>query len=133
MERFLEAQDYDTVLHELKSGKKQTHWMWFVFPQIYGLVPNPSPMSAKYAIKSRNEAIDYYNHPVLGKRLIELTKVLLKLDETNPELIFGKIDAQKLQSSLTLFAIVSKNKMFAKALDKFFDGKRDKNTEILLE
>jgi uncharacterized protein (DUF1810 family) len=133
MERFLKAQDHDTVLHELKSGKKQTHWMWFVFPQIYGLVPNPSPMSLKYAIKSRNEAIEYYNHPVLGKRLIELTKVILKLDETNPELIFGKIDAQKLQSSLTLFAIVSKNKMFTKALDKFFDGKRDKNTEILLE
>jgi uncharacterized protein (DUF1810 family) len=133
MERFLEAQDHDTVLHELKSGKKQTHWMWFVFPQIYGLVPNPSPMSQRYAIKSRNEAIEYYNHPVLGKRLIELTKVILKLDERNPELIFGKIDAQKLQSSLTLFAIVSKNKMFTKALDKFFDGKRDKNTEILLE
>ena len=133
MERFLEAQDYDTVLHELKSGKKQTHWMWFIFPQIYGLIPNPSPMSEKYAIKSRNEAIEFYNHPVLGKRLIELTKVILKLDETNPEMIFGKIDARKLQSSLTLFAIVSKNKFFAKALDKFFNGKRDKDTEILLE
>ena len=133
MERFLEAQDYDTILNEVKSGKKQTHWMWFVFPQIYGLVPNPSPMSEKYAIKSRNEAKEFYNHPILGKRLIELVEVILKLDETNPELIFGKIDAQKLQSSLTLFAVVSKKKIFNKALDKFFNGKRDENTEFLLK
>jgi uncharacterized protein (DUF1810 family) len=90
-------------------------------------------MSEKYAIKSRNEAKEFYNHPILGKRLIELVEVILKLDETNPELIFGKIDAQKLQSSLTLFAVVSKKKIFNKALDKFFNGKRDENTEFLLK
>ena len=110
MERFVYAQtNYSKIVRELKNAKKETHWMWFIFPQLDGLVPNPSHMSKYYAIKSGNDAKEFLKHPILGKRLVKVTNIILKLEETNPEIIFGKTDSVKLQSSLTLFDAVGRH------------------------
>jgi uncharacterized protein (DUF1810 family) len=134
MERFVYAQtNYSKIVRELKNAKKETHWMWFIFPQLDGLVPNPSHMSKYYAIKSGNDAKEFLKHPILGKRLVKVTNIILKLEETNPEIIFGKTDSVKLQSSLTLFDAVGRHKCFEKALDKFFRGEKDNRTIELLQ
>lgn len=132
LERFIEAQDgvYDTVKSEILSGKKKTHWMWFIFPQIVGL--GESDTSNYYAIKSYDEALEYLKHEILGERLIEITSILLTLDKSDPEKIFGSIDSLKLKSSMTLFYLVSNNSIFSKVIDKFYDGEMDEKTiEIL--
>lgn len=146
LKRFVDAQieHYSKALAEIKNARKETHWMWFIFPQIQGL--GYSSMSVYYSIKSHQEAIDYLQHPILCDRLIEITKALVHLREKNPQLnashIFGEVDALKLKSSLTLFAhIVQKNQafhddlkfqIFAQTINLYFQGQYDLNTlEIL--
>src|SRR3954453_19609355 len=104
LHRFVLAQEgvYDAAVSELRAGRKTSHWMWFVFPQIAGL--GRSPTAQRYAIGSLAEAQAYLAHPVLGGRLRECTRVLTKLDETRAEAVFGSVDAMKLRSSMTLFA-----------------------------
>ena len=134
LQRFIDAQKavFDTALAELKAGRKQSHWMWFVFPQIAGL--GLSSTSRFYAIASLDEAQAYLARPLLGPRLVECVESLLPWAETrSAEQIFGPIDAAKFRSSLTLFEQVGPSAPFATALDSFFDGERDNRTLALLE
>lgn len=135
LDRFLQAQEnnYKIALSEIKSGRKTCHWMWFVFPQLKGL--GLSATSQYYGIEDLNEAKKYLNHPILGARLKEITNELLSSDESNPELIFGRPDNYKLKSCMTLFSMVdnSENRIFIKAIDKFFFGKFDSKTINLLK
>lgn len=133
LERFVTAQknSYEIALHEIRQGRKQSHWMWYIFPQIKGL--GYSATSQYYAIQNREEAEAYLEHPVLSKRLIEISEELLKLDSSNPREVFGCPDDLKLKSSMTLFFSVSEQEIFKKILDKFFDGKLDLRTVKLLE
>lgn len=126
LKRFLSAQDpvYATVLAELRAGRKQTLWMWFVFPQVAGL--GHSPTAKHYAIQSRAEAEAYDAHPVLGSRLSECTRTVLDFDKSASQ-IFGYPDDLKFRSCMTLFEAVSGNPLFAAALNRFFDGE-DKAT-----
>ena len=131
--RFIEAQNdiYDCVVKELSDGKKRTHYMWFIFPQIRGL--GYSYMSYYFGINDIDEAKKYLNEPLLYSRLAQCCSILLELDTNNPEEIFGEIDAMKLKSSMTLFKTVSEMPIFQKVLDKFFNGYEDEKTiEILL-
>ena len=131
--RFLEAQreTYATALSELRYGRKQSHWMWFIFPQIDGL--GSSPTARHYAIKSRDEARAYLQHPVLGPRLLECAEAVLAIEARSAREIFGTPDDLKLRSSATLFAAVSpKGSMFERVLDKYFDGQPDQKTLSLL-
>lgn len=133
LERFVTAQQsvYPQVIKELQNGKKTSHWMWFIFPQLQGL--GYSSMAQKYAISDLDEATDYLAHPVLGQRLQELGNILLGLDDKSAHAIFGSPDDMKLHSSLTLFSLVPNSPpMFRQLLDKYFDGELDKNTQNLL-
>ncbi|MCG2666132.1 DUF1810 domain-containing protein [Bradyrhizobium sp. GCM10023182] len=130
--RFLEAQDpvFRAVLTELGQGRKQSHWMWFVFPQIAGL--GFSAMSQRYAIGSRAEAKAYLAHPVLGPRLTECTRLVLAVQGRTINAILGAPDDAKFRSSMTLFGAVSDDPVFDEALARYFAGKRDDATlEIL--
>lgn len=132
LERFLRAQDpvFRDVLGELARGRKQTHWMWFVFPQVAGL--GFSAMSQRYAIGSRAETEAYLAHPVLGPRLIECTRLVLAVDGRTINAILGAPDDSKFRSSMTLFGAVSNEPVFDEALAKYFAGERDGATlEIL--
>lgn len=133
LERFVEAQEriYDIALNEIKEGFKASHWMWFIFPQVHGL--GFSYMAEIYAISGIEEAREYLAHPVLGKRLEEISHALLDLDESDPVRILGGIDAMKLCSSMTLFHVACPEKqVFMDVLLKFYDGKTDEKTlEIL--
>lgn len=132
LERFLRAQDpvFREVLGELARGRKQTHWMWFVFPQVAGL--GVSAMSQRYAIGSRAEAEAYLAHPLLGPRLIECTRLMLAVDGRTINAILGAPDDSKFRSSMTLFGAVSREAVFDEALAKYFAGERDGATlEIL--
>ena len=124
LDRFVKAQDklYDVAYSEVKNGKKESHWMWFIFPQIQGL--GSSNIAVYYSIESLGEAKEYMNHPVLGNRLIDISNELLKHDK-DINTIFGDIDSLKLNSSMTLFSLVSEDKVFDKVIDKFYDGKKD--------
>lgn len=127
--RFEEAhrQFYATALAEIRNGRKMSHWMWYIFPQIRGL--GHSPTSQYYAIQSIEEAGAFLNDPYLGGNLLEITGALLLLDEDNPTAIFGKPDDKKLRSSMTLFALVSEDdSVFRQVLNKYFEGKPDKRT-----
>lgn len=127
--RFTAAQDgvYEQAVAELRRGRKTSHWMWFVFPQIAGL--GYSATSRRYAITSLAEAQAYLAHPVLGPRLRECASILVKLPGT-AEQIFGGIDAQKLRSSMTLFKRADPHEpIFAEVLDQFFGGVPDPATE----
>lgn len=132
IERFVEAQNdvYIRALNEIKSGRKLTHWMWFIFPQIKGI--GFSIRSVFFSIKDEEEAKEYLNHPLLGKRLREISNALLELKTVNPIEIFGGIDAKKLRSCMTLFDIVEPESVFDEVLLKFFDGKRDQKTLKIL-
>jgi uncharacterized protein (DUF1810 family) len=135
LERFVSAQNqggtYDSAIIELRAGRKRSHWMWFVFPQIAGL--GQSPTSRRYAIKSLDEARAYLDHPVLGPRLTDCAGVLAGLQGRSAEEIFGDIDAMKLRSSMTLFAHADPaNPVFGDVLDAYFGGVRDPATERLL-
>jgi len=125
LQRFIDAQDpvYDEVSAELREGRKRSHWMWFVFPQIEGL--GSSPMSRRFAISSLAEAEAYLEHPILGARLRECTE-LVKRSDRKIEAILGQVDSLKFRSSMTLFAqITNADDVFAQALTQFFDGEPD--------
>lgn len=127
--RFLEAQQhvFATALQEIRNGRKTSHWMWYIFPQISGL--GSSGMSRLYAIKDMAEAKQYSDHPVLGQRLVEITSELLNLETNDPAAVFGHIDSLKLRSSMTLFSLLEDaHPVFQKVLDKYFGGKKDANT-----
>ena len=131
--RFVEAQEttFETALSEIRAGRKQSHWMWFIFPQIAGL--GFSAMSQKYAISSLAEAKAYLEHPILGARLRELMQTALDVNGRTANQIFGSPDDMKLRSSATLFAHVSpKGSVFEQVLDKYFAGKPDDATMKLL-
>jgi uncharacterized protein (DUF1810 family) len=134
LQRFLSAQerDYDLALREIKDGKKRSHWMWYIFPQISGL--GFSDMSSYYALKDLKEAEAYFRHPVLGARLMEITKVLLSKTSSDATAIFGSPDDLKLRSSMTLFSrIPGIPSVFQQVLDRYYDGKIDPKTISLLE
>jgi len=133
LRRFLEAQatDYRQALGELKRGRKESHWIWYIFPQIDGL--GESPTSKHYAIKTLGEAREYLKHPVLGSRLKECCEVVLALAERDISKVLGYPDDLKFRSSMTLFAeAAAPGSIFRKLLDKYFVGKPDERTlEIL--
>ena len=129
LDRFIDAQDrvLDCVRTELTGGRKRTHWMWFVFPQIEGL--GHSAMAQRYAISSLDEARAYVAHPVLGARLRECTALVLAAKGRTMHDIFGAPDDLKFRSSMTLFARAAPDEpLFRRALDRFFDGKEDQST-----
>jgi uncharacterized protein (DUF1810 family) len=132
LERFVVAQDtggtYDRAVAELRRGRKTSHWMWFVFPQIAGL--GRSLMSTRYAIGSLSEARAYLRHPVLGPRLLECARIVATQQGRNADQIFGAVDAQKLRSSMTLFAQAAPDEaVFAQVLTHYFAGQPDPVTE----
>ena len=133
LNRFISAQEevYDRVVKELKNGSKRSHWMWYIFPQLDGLAQ--STTSKYYAIKSREEAVAYLNHPVLGSRLNECANMVLDVEEKTVLQIFGYPDNLKLKSSMTLFSEVATDSVFARVLDKYFQGERDSKTLELLK
>lgn len=133
LERFLDAQDatYPRALSEVLQGRKRTHWMWFVFPQMAGL--GSSAAAAFYAIRSRDEADAYLAHPILGARLRECAEALLSLHGASASDVFGYPDDLKLRSSMTLFDAVSPPaSVFTQVLDRYFGGERDVHTLRLL-
>jgi len=133
LKRFIDAQekDYQTALAEVMKGRKQSHWMWYIFPQIQGL--GFSSTSMFYAIKDRQEAEEFLEHPVLGSRLVRISNELLKLEAKDANKIFGSPDDLKLKSSMTLFsALPNSNPVFQLVLDKFFNGAKDNKTLAIL-
>lgn len=133
LDRFLAAQEpvWERVLAELQAGKKRSHWMWFVFPQFKGL--GHSDMAARYAIQSRAEAKSYLGHPVLGTRLRECCQILLALETSSAQGVFGTPDDTKLRSSMTLFGeVAGADSVFASVLKKYFGGEKDHRTLDLL-
>lgn len=135
LNRFTKAQErvYSSVLAELKSGQKRSHWMWYIFPQIDGL--GFSPTSRRYAMKSIEEARAYLDHPLLGKRLVECSEAVLAVEGRSASAIFGYPDDMKLNSSMTLFAVVAEDpeSIFVRILEKYFQGERDSRTLRILE
>lgn len=133
--RFIDAQarNYEQALSELKNGRKETHWMWYVFPQLRFL--GRSQTAYYYGIKDEQEGIEYCNNKILYDRYVECCKALDSLEQTNPVAIMGAVDALKLRSSLTLFYMVDhKNKqLFKKLIDKFYMGEMDENTIKYIE
>ncbi len=136
LERFVEAQNegatYLRAVEELRAGSKQSHWMWFIFPQFAGL--GHSATSRRFAIASLQEAAAYLDHPVLGPRLLECAGILTGLDGRTAEQVFGSTDALKLRSSMTLFARAEPGQdVFRQVLEAYFDGVPDPATEQLLD
>lgn len=129
LQRFKDAQkdDYECALREIKSGRKRSHWMWYIFPQIHGL--GRTSISDYFSIKNLQEARDYLKDPVLGARLVEISKALLELNTSDPHAVFGSPDDLKLRSCMTLFEKADpENPVFGKVLDKYYDGQRDSRT-----
>lgn len=124
LERFVKAQkrDYQLALAEVRAGKKQSHWIWYIFPQMYGL--GHSCYANLYGIRDKKEAEEYLKHKILGKRLREITMALLEHDACSAEDIFGNLDAMKVRSSMTLFDIVSPEDIFDEILNKFYANQR---------
>ena len=131
--RFLEAQEnvYEKALNEIRAGRKSSHWMWFIFPQIKGL--GKSHLAEYYGIESLDEAKAYLSNDILRKRLLEISEALLNLENNDPEVILGFPDNLKLKSSMTLFALAEPSyNIFQAVLDKFFDGKQDAATRKII-
>ena len=131
LERFVTAQDsgdvYRHAVAELRAGRKRTHWMWFVFPQIEGL--GASPTSRHFALAGIDEARAFLQHPVLGPRLVECAGLVVAAAPATAEEIFGAVDAMKLRSSMTLFSLAAPDQpTFAQVLDRFFEGQPDPET-----
>ena len=128
LERFVQAQadSYARALREIKSGRKTSHWMWYIFPQLSGL--GHSQTARYYAIRDRAEAEAYLAHPVLGKRLLEISSELLKLESSDATAVMGWPDDLKLKSSMTLFSLVSREPVFRQVLEKYFRGEEDAYT-----
>ncbi|MES2239406.1 MAG: DUF1810 domain-containing protein [Bacteroidota bacterium] len=132
--RFLEAQEntYLSALAEIKLGQKKTHWMWFIFPQIAGL--GFTDYNVFYAIKDIQEAMSYLKHPILGQRLIEISKELLKIENKSALEIIGKPDTKKLKSCMTLFSVLpNTDSVFKSVLNKFYQGETDEKTISILK
>jgi len=132
LNRFIEAQEstFDLALNEVKNGKKKGHFMWYILPQLKGL--GFSYYSQYYGIKDSKEALMYYEDPVLGSRLNILANIIYDLKEDDIDNVFGEIDSLKLRSSMTLFYEVTKEEIFKKVIDKYFEGIEDPLTlEIL--
>lgn len=132
LERYIDAQErmYDRALEEVKNGKKVTHWIWYIFPQIKGL--GTSNKSIYYGIDSQEEAEAYLRHPILGARLREITSVFLNLNRVNAKDVFGELDAMKVRSCMTLFDEVADDNLFQKVIDRYFNGCKDISTLKLL-
>jgi uncharacterized protein (DUF1810 family) len=132
LQRFVDAQDpvYRQVCAELAAGVKSSHWMWFVFPQLRGL--GRSATAEHFGIASKDEARAYLQHPVLGPRLRECTRIVLDLEGRTAAQIFGAPDDMKFRSSMTLFAAVAADPLFRRALEKYFDGD-DQTTIAMLQ
>lgn len=133
LQRFIDAQQrhYDIALTEIKNGKKRSHWMWYIFPQIQGL--GFSETSKYYAIQNEQEAITFLKHPLLGTRLIQICHALLQLAQKDATHIFGYPDDMKLKSSMTLFAALpNADPVFQAVLNKFFNGTKDEKTMRIL-
>ena len=132
LERFLDGQrfGYEYALNEMKSGRKEGHWIWYVFPQMKGL--GYSPNFQFYGISGKEEAKAYLEHPVLGARLREITGTLLAIEGKTAEEILSSIDAMKVRSSMTLFDAVCPDEIFADVLAKYYDSKKDPATLKLL-
>jgi uncharacterized protein (DUF1810 family) len=134
LNRFVSAQRdvYVQALAELRDGRKRSHWMWFVFPQLEGL--GYSATSQYYSIKSRDEARHYLDHPVLGARLVEAAEAVLAVEGRSASQIFGFPDDLKLNSSMTLFAnVAGPQSVFVRVLEKYYGGQRDSKTLSLLQ
>ena len=122
---------YSWALREIKNGRKQTHWMWFIFPQLKAL--GQSSTALYYGIEDLDEAKQYLAHPVLGTRVKEISEVLLSLETNDPYRVMGEIDGLKLCSSMTLFAeIEGYDSVFGKVIDKYYNGNKDMNTIRIL-
>lgn len=133
LDRFLDAQrgDYAAALAEVRRGRKTSHWMWYIFPQIAGL--GQSSTARYYSIRDLEEAREYYAHPVLGQRLREISGALLDLRGSDPVAVFGGIDSMKLKSSMTLFAVAAPDDpLFRQVLDKYYGGEQDALTLRIL-
>jgi uncharacterized protein (DUF1810 family) len=133
LQRFVDAQAplYAQVMSELRNGRKRSHWMWFIFPQIAGL--GHSATARRYAIASRDEAVAYLEHLTLGSRLRECTETVCGIEDGSIGEIFGSPDYLKFRSSMTLFEAVSGDSIFRSALDKFCAGERDPATLAVLK
>ena len=134
LQRFKEAQkrDFDTALSEIRRGRKRSHWMWYIFPQIQGL--GFSSTSVYYAIQNMAEAEDFLNDPYLGANLRTISEALLELDTDDPYQIFGSPDHLKLLSCMTLFeAADGEGGVFTQVIEKYYDGRRDDKTLYILE
>jgi len=134
LNRFIDAQerDYQTALTEIRNGRKRSHWMWYIFPQVQGL--GFTETSRFYAVKDLDEAEAYLQHPILGSRLIDICNALLGLESNNANQIFGSPDDLKLKSCMTLFAALSNtDPVFRLVLDKFFNGRKDQKTLQLIK
>lgn len=131
--RFSKAQEdsYQVALKELQEGRKRSHWMWYIFPQLKHL--GHSYNAKFYGISGIEEAAAYLQHPVLGQRLREVSETIINLPDNDAEAIFGGIDAIKLRSSMTLFDIESPDDVFSRVLDKYFNGQRDNKTITLIK
>lgn len=133
LDRFKQAQDwdYETALAEIRAGRKRSHWIWYVFPQLKGL--GMSSMCARYGIDGMGEATAYLADDTLRARLVEISNALLSLEGSDPVAVMGHIDARKLRSSMTLFALVPHaDPVFSAVLDKYYDGKPDQLTLEML-
>ena len=133
LSRFVEAQrrDYPTALKEIRNGKKESHWMWYIFPQLRGL--GESQTSQRYAVRDLEEARAFLADPYLGGNLREISEALLSLETDDPRAVFGRPDDMKLRSSMTLFALVSEEgSVFHRVLDKYCGGRLDARTLGLL-
>ncbi|MEP6927031.1 MAG: DUF1810 domain-containing protein [Ginsengibacter sp.] len=134
LKRFTDAQEskFQNALNEIKNGRKQSHWMWFIFPQIAGL--GFSETAKFYAIKNIEEASLYLQHPVLASRLIEISQALLEIEGKSANQIFGSPDDLKLKSSMTLFSSVGDtNSVFETVLEKYFNGTKDLKTLQIIQ
>jgi uncharacterized protein (DUF1810 family) len=134
LSRFIEAHEsnFQMALAEIRAGRKTSHWMWYIFPQLTAL--GKSDTAKFYGLANITEAEEFLKHPVLGKNLIEISGVLLQLEESNAHQIFGSPDDLKLKSCMTLFSLAShSNPVFSNVLTKFFDGEDDQATIMLLQ
>ena len=133
LDKFVRAQqrDYAAALSEIRSGRKRSHWMWYIFPQIQGL--GMSSTAQFYGIKDLEQAKDFLAHPYLGRNLIEISSALLALDENNPTAVMGYPDDLKLRSCMTLFELADPScDIFPAVLEKFYGGRRDEQTLRIL-
>lgn len=133
LDRFVDAQkfDYSYALEEMRNGRKTSHWMWYIFPQLKHL--GRSTVAEYYGIEDLEEARAYLSHPILGERLKEISEVLLSIESNDPYEVMGSVDGLKLRSSMTLFAEVEGNgSVFEKVIDKFYGGNKDEYTLRIL-